>query len=61
VPSITALPRIAKPIPAPRKNPQKMATNSLSSVIFGKVTTASTIYKPVIARNVLIAKVFPIT
>ena len=36
VPSITAHPRIAKPIPRPKKNPQNTDTSRVSSVITGK-------------------------
>ena len=61
VPSITAPPRIAKPIPAPRKKPPKIATNKLSSVTFGKVTNARTRDRAVIASMVLIINAFPNT
>ena len=59
VPSITAPPLIANPIPAPRKNPPNKATNKLSLVTLGKVTVATTNANPIMAKVVLIAKAFP--
>ena len=59
VPSITAPPLIARPIPAPRKNPPKIATNKSSSVTFGKETIATQSAKPVIAKAVFMANCFP--
>ena len=60
VPSITAPPRTANPIPAPRKKPPKMATNKLSFVMLGKVTNARQTESPAIAIAVFTAKSFPI-
>ena len=61
VPSITAPPLIAKPIPAPRKNPPKTATNKLSFVIFGNVKVARANESPPMAKAVFMANCFPIT
>lgn len=59
VPSMTALPRTANPIPAPRKKPPKTATSKLSSVTFGKDTLAKTKERPLIAIAVFIANCLP--
>ena len=59
VPSITAPPLIDRPIPAPRKNPPKIATSKLSSVMLGKFMVATQRASPEIAKAVLIANCFP--
>ena len=59
VPSRTAPPRIARPIPAPMKNPPKTAVRSLSGVTSGNGTTARQIETPRIARVLRIAKARP--
>ena len=46
VPSSTAPPRTARPIPAPRKTPPKTAVSSRSCVTSGKCTVASTHRQP---------------
>ncbi len=46
VPSKTAPPRIASPIPAPIKNPPKTAVNNLSGVTSGKRTNAKHTERP---------------
>ena len=51
---------MAKPIPAPRKKPPKVATSKLSLVTFGKDTFAKTIESPIIAIVVFKANCFPI-
>ena len=59
VPSITAPPLIDKPIPAPRKNPPKIATSKLSLVILGNCNNAKHMASPVIAKAVLKANCLP--
>ncbi len=59
VPSRTALPRIASPIPAPRKNPPKTAVSTRSAVTSGKWTVASTSDSPAIASVLRIANARP--
>ena len=61
VPSITAPPLIVSPIPAPRKNPPKIATSKLSFVMSGKFTSARQIARPEMASVVLTANTFPRT
>ena len=46
VPSSTAPPRIARPIPAPMKNPPKTAVSSLSGVTSGKWTVGQADRQP---------------
>ena len=50
---------MAKPIPAPRKNPPKTATNSLSLVIIGKSTNVKQSDNPKIAKVVFTANCIP--
>src|SRR6476661_5296432 len=56
VPSITAPPLIAKPIPAPKKKPPKTDISSLSEVTIGKKSKLNISAKPVIATTVRMAK-----
>ena len=60
VPSRTAPPRIASPIPAPMKKPPKTAVSSLSGVTSGKWTVARQTDRPTIAAALRIAKARPI-
>jgi len=50
VPSRTAPPRMARPIPAPMKKPPKTAVRSLSDVTSGKWTVARQAESPTIAE-----------
>ncbi len=59
VPSSTAPPRIARPIPAPRKNPPNTAVSTRSAVTSGKCTVASTTESPAIASVLRIANARP--
>ena len=59
VPSKTAPPRIASPMPAPMKKPPKTAVNSLSGVMSGNLTKARHSESPPIASTDLTANARP--
>ena len=59
VPSSTAPPRIARPMPAPMKSPPKTAVRSKSGVTSGKGTTATQSERPAIASALFTANVRP--
>ena len=60
VPSSTAPPRTARPMPAPMKKPPKTAVSRRSGVTSGKCTVASTAARPAIASALRIANARPI-